>query len=79
MKAILEFKLPEEKQDFEYASRGAEYMHTIDEIWNEVFRPHYKHGYKDKELQKLMEDNWDVASKIMDKLADIYRDVTKEI
>lgn len=44
MKAILEFNLPEEKEDHLDALNGSRYKCRIDTLYNEVFRPHIKYG-----------------------------------
>jgi len=56
MKAILEFNLPEEKEDHLDALNGSRYKCQIDTLYNEVFRPHIKYGQPltpnvDKEIE----------------------------
>jgi hypothetical protein len=70
-KGILEFNLPEERGEYEDAQKGTNYKLQIDDIWNNVFRPAYKHGYSDQELQKLASTK--VGQKLIDKLVNIYR------
>lgn len=43
MKALLEFSLPEEKEDHLDALNGSRYKCRIDTLYDEVFRPHIKH------------------------------------
>lgn len=47
MKAILEFNLPEEKEEFETAVKAAKIKHALYEVSQEIFRPARKHGYAD--------------------------------
>lgn len=71
-KAKLEFKLPEEQEGFNDALNGSDYKVQLEDVWNNVFRPHYKHGYPDQELQQLIDDNYEVADKIIEKLSEIF-------
>jgi len=43
MKAILEFNLPEEKEDHLDAINGPKYKDKIDSLYYQVFRPHLKY------------------------------------
>jgi len=43
MKGILEFTLPEEREDFEASCKGVHNKIKIDELYQEVFRPHFKY------------------------------------
>lgn len=43
MKGILEFDLPEERQEFYAAQKGSHYKMLIDTLYDEVFRPHLKY------------------------------------
>lgn len=76
MKAILEFQLPEEKQDHETALNGWRYQYKLDEVWNQVFRPAFKHGYADEELNKLSQSK--TGQKLIEKLAELYHQVVNE-
>lgn len=75
-KAILEFDLPEETEYFDDARKGSTYKYQVDEIWLKVFRPAFKHGYNDAELNALLET--EDGFKIVEKLADLYREVIKD-
>lgn len=57
MKATLEFTLPDEKEEFELATKAVHFSIALSEIANEVLRPHRKHGYSDPELSKLCESD----------------------
>ena len=78
MKATLEFDLPEDREEHEDALNGTKYKGQLDEVWNQVFRPHRKHGYSNQELQKLIDDNFEIADKIIEGLIDIYLEVVRE-
>ena len=43
MKAILEFNLPEEQLEFEDAIKGSHNKMLIDDLYDKVFRPHFKY------------------------------------
>lgn len=75
-KAMLSFTLPEEREEFEDAQNGWKYKNQVEEIWNQVFRPYYKHGYSDQELNKLL--NTKEGNLIMSKLSDIYHEAIKD-
>lgn len=84
MKAILSFNLPEETIEHQDALNGTKYKCTIDTLWNEVFRPHRKHGYgtthlspqEVEQLNALTEKN-DVLDAI-ELLIKIHQSVLKE-
>ena len=44
MKTTLEFDLPEEKEELQAALKGSLYKARIDELYDQVFRPHIKYG-----------------------------------
>jgi hypothetical protein len=76
MKATLEFDLSEERAEFEDAMAGTKYRVAIESMWAEMFRPLMKHGYSDRELAKLMENNDCV--KVVEMLADMYNQILKD-
>lgn len=57
MKAILEYNLPEDQEDFIRATKALDMELALWDIANEVFRPARKHGYADQELNTLAENN----------------------
>jgi hypothetical protein len=77
-RATLEFDLPEAQEEFETAVNAWKYKVRIEDIWDQVFRPFYKHGYRDKELNDLLDKLGDDGSKIIDKLADLYRETARD-
>lgn len=85
MKATLEFTLPDEKESFENACNGSKHKDTIEEIWNKVFRPAFKHGYSGKhadELNKLLQHDNDAireqAERVVEMLSELYQEVIHE-
>lgn len=54
-KCILEYTLPEDKEDLDCAINGSTYKHAIWEVSQQVFRPARKHGYSDPRIQSLIE------------------------
>lgn len=75
-KATLSFSIPEEQDDFKDAMNGWRYRNQVEEIWNKVFRPYYKHGYSDQELNKLLSSP--EGGIIIDKLAELYIEVIND-
>lgn len=75
-KCILEYNLPEDKEDLDCALNGAKYKHALWEVGQEVFRPARKHGYPNVKLQLLIDKiNFLVeyqASMVQDWPADEY-------
>lgn len=53
-KATLSFKLPEEHEEFETATKSADYKNALWDIGQEIFRPARKHGYSDEKIQELL-------------------------
>lgn len=54
-KAILEFNLPEEKEEFELANKAAAMSIALFDTRQEVFRPSRKHGYNDPKINEMIE------------------------
>ncbi len=76
MKAHLTFNLPEEQEEFKDAVEGTKYKVKLEDIWNELFRPYYKHGYADAEIQTIVESK--NGSKLMEYLIKKYNEVVNE-
>lgn len=76
MKAILEFNLPEENYEFQTASKAMSYRIAFDEVWEQLFRPRHKHGYRDEELNKLIET--EIGEKIMEALEQEYLNIKND-
>lgn len=75
-RATLSFNIPEEKEDFNDAMNGWKHRYQVEQIWEKVFRPYYKHGYRDEELNKLLSS--DEGGIIINKLAELYRQVIND-
>jgi hypothetical protein len=78
MKATLEYSLPEEREEMELAIHGWRFQEAVKEIWQECFRPAFKHGYADKELNDLLEKSDEVARAI-ELLSEIYRRCVRDL
>lgn len=76
MKAVLEFNLPEDQSDFEVYSNGPNYHNALRDTFEEVFRPHRKHGYNNPKLEKLAKMR--NVSKAIDMLEDMFLEILKE-
>lgn len=76
-KAILEFNLPEETEEFNDARNGALYKIALDDIWDQCFRPHFKHGYQDDRINTLLEN--EACVELLEKIAEIYSSIRREI
>lgn len=76
MKAKLEFDLNDyesnDREEFKHAVNGHKYRMVLDEVWQQCFRPNYKHGYRDEAL------NTEEAHEIIDKLAEIYKQLLED-
>jgi hypothetical protein len=73
----LTFKLPEEQEEFQTAIDGWKYKNAMEEVWQRVFRPFFKHGYSNAEIQSLSET--EAGSRLIEALAEIYQDVAREM
>lgn len=74
MKATLSFDMYEEKEAFNDAVNGGKYKAALEEIWQQVFRPAFKHGYSKAGLTELSDRDYEV----IEKLSEIYQEVMKE-
>jgi hypothetical protein len=76
VKAILEFNLPEERDDHINALYGSVYKMKIDTIYDEVFRPIFKYDplVKGKVLsvseRELLEQVWELLYEHFDGIID---------
>jgi hypothetical protein len=69
-KAILEFNLPEEKEEFEAAQKGSSYKCALEEIYECLLRKRLKYEadkYTNKEI------------KLLETLKDEYFDILNEV
>jgi hypothetical protein len=73
MKAILEFNLPEEREEFEASSKGLSSKVKIDSIYDEVFRPYLKYG-KEISNKELTEDEYHIIYTIWEEVRDHFQE-----
>lgn len=71
MKAILEFSLPEEQNEFDLANKASKMYSALFDIRNQVFRPARKHGYSHTELQDLSEKEIELISTLEQMFNDV--------
>lgn len=68
---------------FKNITDGKKIEGFTEELWNQLFRPYYKHGYADAELNRLIQSLESINkhgsetdfSKFIDKLSEIYNNV----
>jgi TRAP-type C4-dicarboxylate transport system substrate-binding protein len=79
MKASLEFNLPEEREELDAALKGSLYKARIDELYDQVFRPHLKYDKPiigaDPKWQELSEEQRSVIEALWKKVAEHFEDV----
>jgi hypothetical protein len=79
MKASLEFNLPEDKEELDAALKGSLYKARIDELYDQVFRPHIKYDKPiigaDPKWQELSEEQRGVIEALWKKVAEHFEDV----
>lgn len=79
MKATLEFILPEDNQEYERCTKGEDYFIALQEIAEQVFRPHRKHGYSDCRIQELLNKSEDDnAFELVGKLEELFYEILDE-
>lgn len=66
MKGILEFTMPEDREDFEVAQKGWDYKHKIDEILDLVRRY--------EKYEEMSEEQGKFFEKLSDQIRGIIRD-----
>jgi hypothetical protein len=76
MKAVLEFNLPEEQQEFTHATKAIDYYIALEEIRNEVFRPARKHGYSSPLIEKAIEQRDPIM--VINLLEDLFSEILGE-
>jgi len=72
VKAILEFNVDGEQEEFQDAVNGWRNKAIVDEIWQRCFRGNNKHGYNHDVLNSA------AAYDVIEKLAEIYQDILSE-
>ena len=76
MKTIIEFNLPEEKEELQAALNGSLYKDRIDELYERVFRPHIKYSKPLlHESQKLTDEQLAVIEQLWENVRQHFEDV----
>lgn len=74
-KAILEFNLPEETEDFELATKAGAMAIALWDIRQEIFRPARKHGYPQSDIQELLDKLGEDGVELVSKLEHLFSDI----
>lgn len=79
MKGILIFNLPKEQENFKAAQNGMLYKTLIDDLYENVFRPHIKYGRpilgeSESKMQELTEEQYLVIDVIWEKVNKHFQD-----
>lgn len=69
---IFNMNCPEDKEDLKTMQKANDMRFALEDIHNKVWRPSWKHGYSDPELQALVEKLGDDGGKLIEKLHEIY-------
>jgi len=78
--ATISFDLPEEKENLQMALDAWQYKHALEEVWNKVFRPMFKHGYSDEAVNKAIAKCGDNAAfELVEALASLYNKETEDL
>ena len=77
-KHIIEFNLPEEKEELDLAMSGSSFYIAVGRVGNEIFRPARKHGYNDQELQALVNKIGPDAIELIGLLEDKFYEILEE-
>jgi hypothetical protein len=80
MKTIIEFNLPEEKEELQAALNGSLYKDRIDELYDMVFRPHFKYDKPilpkdDSSMQELTDEQLAVIEQLWENVRQHFEDV----
>lgn len=70
MKAILEFNLPEEQEEYELMNKSMDMSILLHDVEQEIFRPHRKHGYNHQRLAELCHN--DAVTEAIGLLEEMY-------
>ena len=66
---------PEAKDAFKLALKASDYKLAFEEVWQQLFRPMFKHGY-DPSIEKLVEAcGRDAAYALVDALSEKYNEI----
>jgi hypothetical protein len=83
MKTIIEFNLPEEKEELQAALNGSLYKDRIDELYDRVFRPHFKYDKPilpkdDSGMQELTDEQLAVIEQLWENVRQHFEDVLSD-
>lgn len=78
MKAILEFNLPEDQEEFNTTIKANAYACAIHDISEHIFRPARKHGYSDARIQELIDKLGADGQELVGLLEAAYYDILRE-
>lgn len=74
----VEYDEPKDCEIFKHITNGRKVEDFVEDVWSKVFRPYFKHGYNDVDLNQLItkieQQNPDEFSKVMEKLAEIFQE-----
>jgi len=79
---ILSFDRYEEREELDAAINGWKYRCAIEELYQELFRPRHKHGYKSKIIEDLLAtepEGEGPLNTLMDELEKIHHEVTSDL
>lgn len=77
MKAVLEFNLPEEQNEFDLATKASKMYSALFDIRSQIFRPARKHGYGDEDLDKLFKSDF-AALELIGRLEELFNEVLQD-
>ena len=78
MKVILEFNVPQEREEYECAFNGSIYKDQLEEVWQQCFRPSMKHGYPDRHIQDLIDgEHGEAILDVIEMLGNIYGNIIR--
>jgi hypothetical protein len=80
MKTTISFTIPEEREELDAALKGSLYKAKINELYDQVFRPHLKYNKPileedESKMQELTEKQFLVVEALWKKVAEHFEDV----
>lgn len=79
MKSIIEFNLPEEREELNDALNGSRYKARIETLYDKVFRPHLKYGKplmtkSEIEMEELTQEQLAIIEQIYENVFNHFED-----
>ena len=68
----------ESEQEAEMYLKGPLYYSQLEEMYDEMIRPYFKHGFPNPKLNALIEDNHEAFGELFDHLVEIYGDIRRQ-